>query len=141
MTYFIQVSDDGNSLIFPERETFLPDAASVHDDDRFPGLAELLEDFLTPQLELATDPLQPDQLLGLFVERLALDMPLEMQTLREGEGEANGSKKTPRLSLGTSPPTQWIETSVQPVLHRLRVTLELEPEQANDDPRNQSLES
>lgn len=136
MTYFIQVSDDGNSLIFPERESFLPDASSVHDDDRFPGLAELLEDFLTPQLELAADPMQPEQMLGLFVERLALDMPLEMQTLRESEGETEN-----RLSLGTSPPTQWIETSVQPVLHRLRVTLELDPEQANDDPRNQSLES
>lgn len=144
MTYFIQVSDDGNSLIFPERESFLPDALSVHDDDRFPGLAELLEDFLTPQLELAADPLQPEQMLGLFVERLALDMPLEMQTLRESDSESetlNESKTANRLRLGTSPPTQWIETSVQPVLHRLRVTLELDSEQANDDPRNQSLES
>jgi len=147
MTYFIQVSDDGNSLIFPERESFLPDSTVLHDDDRFPGLAELLEDFLTPQLELATDPMQPEQLFGLYVERLALDMPLEMQTLREsgdgetGDGETSDSKKASRLSIGTSPPTQWIETSVQPVLHRLRVTLELDSEQANDDPRNQSVES
>lgn len=141
MTYFIQVSDDGQSLIFPEHETFVPDFTRVHEDDRFPGLADLLEDFLTPQLELAADPMHPEQLLGLYVERLALDMPLEIQTLRETADVQGANNTNHRLSLGTSPPTQWIETSVQPVLHRLRVTLELEPEQANDEPRNQSLES
>lgn len=143
MTYFIQVSDDGNALVFPERETFLPDPVVIHEDDRFPGLAELLEDFLTPQVELAADPMQPEQLIGLFVERLALDMPLELQTLGETDSAAAGGlrESTKRLVLGTSPPTQWIETSVQPVLHRLRVTLERDPEQANDDPRNQSVES
>lgn len=141
MTYFIQVSDDGQSLIFPEREAWLPDPSHVHDDDRFPGLAELLEDFLTPQLQLATDPMQPEQMLGLYVERLALDMPLEIQTLRETVDGPDADNTINQLSLGASPPTQWIETSVQPVLHRLRVTLELDPEQANDEPRNQSLES
>jgi hypothetical protein len=99
----------------------------LDEEDRFPGLAELLEDFLTPQLALDIDPLQPDQQFGLFVERLALDMPIELQTLRD---EGN------RLTLGTSPPTQWIETSVQPVLHRLRVALELD----HDESRDQSLE-
>lgn len=100
----------------------------IDDEDRFPGLAELLEDLLTPQLELAEDPLQPEQQFGLFVERLALDMPLELQTVRD---EGN------RLTIGTSPPTQWIETSVQPVLHRLRLTLELDDDQS----RNETLES
>ena len=100
----------------------------MDDEDRFPGLAELLEQRLTPQLELAADPMQPEQQFGLFVERLALDMPLELQTVRD---EGN------RLTIGTSPPTQWIETSVQPVLHRLRLTLELDDDQS----RNETLES
>lgn len=142
MTYFIQVSDDGQSLIFPERETFLPNTLVVHEDDRFPGLAELLEDFLTPQLELAVDPMGPDQMLGLFVERLALDMPLEIQTLTENQNTyiRDDHEIANRLVLGTSPPTQWIETSVQPILHRLHVTLERDPEQGDDEPRDQSLE-
>ncbi|WLQ15884.1 hypothetical protein O5O45_08150 [Hahella aquimaris] len=88
-------------------------------EDQFPGLAAMLEDFLTPQLAFDVDPAQPDQLLGLFVERLALDMPIELQSLRD-ENDV--------FTVGVAPPTQWIETSVQPVLHRLRVTLEL-----NDD--------
>lgn len=100
----------------------------IDEEDRFPGLAEMLEDFLSPQLELAVDPLAPDQQYGLFVERLSLELPLEMQTLRDAGN---------RLTLGTSPPTQWIETSVQPVLHRLRLTLELD----DDESRNQSVES
>lgn len=100
----------------------------IDEDDRFPGLAELLEDFLTPQLEMAVDPMQPDQHFGLFVERLSLDMPLELQTMRDEDN---------RLTLGSSPPTQWIETSVQPILHRLRLTLELDDDQS----RNQALES
>lgn len=107
--------------------TFI-ERSTIDEDDRFPGLAELLEDLLTPQLELQPDPLQPDRQFGLFVERLALDLPLELQTLRDADN---------RLTLGTAPPTQWIETSVQPVLHRLRVTLELD----DDEPRNQSLGS
>jgi hypothetical protein len=100
----------------------------IEEEDRFPGLAELLEDFLTPQLELDADPMQPDRQYGLFVERLALDLPLEFQTLRDSDN---------RLTLGTSPPTQWIETSVQPVLHRLRVTLERD----DDESRNETMES
>lgn len=100
----------------------------LDEEDRFPDLAELLEDFLSPHLALDTDPLQPDRQFALFVERLALDMPIELQTLRD-----DGN----RLSLGTSPPTQWIETTVEPVLHRLRITLEID----NGESRDQTLES
>jgi hypothetical protein len=102
--------------------------APIDEIDRFPGLAELLEDFLTPQLALEPDPLQPARQCGLFVERLALELPIEVQTLRDDDN---------RLSLGASPPTQWIETSVQPVLHRLRLTLELD----HDEPGHQELEA
>lgn len=105
---------------------------ALADEDRFPGLAELLEDFLTPQLELTPDPMQPDGQMALYVERLTLDMPIELQTLRD---ESN------RFDLGVAPPTQWIETSVQPVLHRLRLTFELDPESGDDQSRNKTVES
>lgn len=92
-------------------------------EDQSPSLSELLEDFLTPQIEAAPDPAQPDQALGLFVEKLALDLPIEMQTLRDNDDQ---------LALGVAPPSQWIETSVEPVLHRLRVTLELDDDASGD---------
>ncbi|AZZ92062.1 hypothetical protein EUZ85_15545 [Hahella sp. KA22] len=114
--------DPNVAAITPEetRESWLePDQQGLVEEDRFPGLADMLEDFLTPQLALDIDPAQPDQLLGLYVERLALDLPIELQPRRDEHGV---------LTVGVAPPTQWIETSVQPVLHRLRVTLEL-----NDD--------
>ncbi|CBL45774.1 Hypothetical protein HDN1F_21910 [gamma proteobacterium HdN1] len=126
--------------------------ATVLSEDQFPALAELLEDLLTPQLILAEDPLAPEHQMGLFVESIHFELPLEIQTLRDHEQH---------LVLGTSPPTQWIETSVQPVLHRLRLNLALDeeaewtssskpdtpinvdviPEPGDDQPRNQSLES
>lgn len=123
MTFFIPV--DSNQA---------PTALHLMEEDRFPGLADLLEDILTPQLELGSDPLKPDETFGFYVERLALDVPLELQRLRNGRGE---------LEMAASFPTQWIETSVEPVLHRLRLTLAIddqEPEYA-DDSGNQTLES
>lgn len=98
-------------------ESITNTAAEVAPEDQSPTLSGLLEDFLTPQIEMAPDPAQPDQALGLFVERLALELPIEIQTLRDDDNQ---------LTLGTAPPTQWIETTVEPVLHRLRVTLELD---------------
>jgi len=96
----------------------------LSDEDRYPNLSDLLEDFLTPQIEMATDPMQPEQQMGLFVEKLQLDLPIELQTLRDEQGE---------LLLGVSPPTQWIETSVEPVLHRVNVTLTLDEELSYED--------
>ena len=97
-------------------------------EDRFPGLAELLEDLLTPQLAQHVDPFDADQAMAMYIEKLALDMPIEVQELLDDDNQ---------FSLGTSPPTQWIETSVQPVWHRVSVTLELD----NAETRNQILES
>jgi hypothetical protein len=102
--------------------------ASLDADECFPSLAQLLDGFLTPQLATDVDPLQPDQLLAMYVERLTLDVPIEVQTLRDADN---------RWMLGTSTPTQWIETSVQPVWHRLRLTLELD----HDEPRHQGVET
>lgn len=97
--------------------------STLNEEDRDPSLSSMLEDFLTPQIEAAPDPMQRDQLLGLYVSRLALDLPIEIQTLRDESDD---------LAFGTSPPSQWIETSVEPVLHRLRVTLVLDGEDAQD---------
>lgn len=124
-THFIPV--DGNQA---------PSALQVQAEDQFPGLADLLEDILSPQLELGSDPLKPDEAFGFYVERLALDVPLELQSLRNAQNQ---------MEMGASFPTQWIETTVTPVLHRLRLTLELddqEPEHADHhDSGNQTLES
>lgn len=104
----------------------------IHPEDYFPGLAGMLEDFLSPQIELAPDPFQPDSYLGLVVERLHIELPIELQLLRASSGEA---------FIGATPPSQWIETSVEPVLHRVALTLELDPEPGDDHSRDQTLES
>lgn len=103
-------------------------SGQVAEEDLFPGMAELLEDILTPHIEVVKDPLNSEQYLGMYIETLTLDLPIEIQTLRN---EAN------ELELGVAPPTQWIETTVQPVLHRVRVTLELD----DGESRDQALES
>lgn len=87
------------------------------EEDRFPGLAELLEDFLTPQLAQQVDPANPEQQLAMFIETLKLNLPIELQPQRDEDN---------RFTVGTLPPTQWIETSVQPVWHQLRLTVELD---------------
>ena len=100
---------------------------SIDAEECFPSLAQLLDGFLTPQLATHVDPLQADRQLAMYVERLTLDLPIEVQTLRDADNH---------WTLGTSTPTQWIETSVQPVWHRLRLTLELD----HDEPRHQGVE-
>jgi hypothetical protein len=100
-----------------ETDGSMENTGALFPEDQDPSLSLLLEDFLTPQIELAPDPLAQDQLLGLYVSELSLDLPIEIQTLRDDQQQ---------LALGTTPPTQWIETSVEPVLHRVRVTLALD---------------
>lgn len=120
------VNNDISEGIESENSSSAQDWMSVFaPEDQSPSLSSMLEDFLTPQIEAAPDPAYPDQAFGLFVERLSLDMPIEIQTLRDDDQ---------RLILGTAPPSQWIETSVEPVLHRLRVTLALDEFEANDEP-------
>lgn len=103
------------------------DYIPIPEEDRLPTLADMLEDFLTPQLAKQVDPANPDQQLVLYIEQLKLELPIEIQPQRDEENH---------FTLGTSPPTQWIETTVQPVLHRLQLTLELD----DDEPGNQALE-
>lgn len=98
------------------------------EEDRFPSLSELLEDFLVPQLSQQSDPLDGTRVMAMYVEQMKLDVPIEVQPQRDMDN---------RLVLGTTPPTQWIETSVQPVLHQLRITLELD----DDESGQQALES
>ena len=104
-----------------ENDAFIAesDAILLEQEDQYPGLAELLEDILTPQISFEVDPAEPQRGVAMYIETLKLDLPIELQTLRDNNN---------RFVLGTSPPTQWIETSVQPVLHQLRLTLEVDDE-------------
>jgi hypothetical protein len=77
----------------------------LHPLDLLPGLAETVGLLAEPALEGE----------GMVVERLALDLPFEMQVLREGGG----------IALTASPPTQKTETSIMPVWHRLALTVEV----------------
>jgi hypothetical protein len=51
---------------------------------------------------------------SMSLERLVVETPVELQALTETEGA---------LSLGVAPPRQARETTVMPVLHRLRITV------------------
>lgn len=52
---------------------------------------------------------------GVRLDRLVVEMPLELQTRTSARGE---------VTVETSPPRQALVTSVMPVLHRIRLTVE-----------------
>lgn len=104
------------------------DDMPIPSEDRFPSLSDMLEDFLEPHLVQQVDPVNTDQYMAFYIESLKLDVPIEIQAMRDEQHH---------FMMGTSPPTQWIETSVQPVLHQLRLTLELDDGESG----NQTLES
>lgn len=54
---------------------------------------------------------------SLYVESLRLSMPFEMDTFSDGT----------RVLLAGGPPTQYTETTIMPVFHQLRVTIEADP--------------
>jgi hypothetical protein len=51
---------------------------------------------------------------GLWVERVSLDLPFELEVAAAADGG---------VILGGAPPTQHLETSIMPVLHRLRLRI------------------
>ncbi len=60
------------------------------------------------------DPEALELLAGLTIEELRLDLPIELDVLVDENGQ---------VELQSAPPTQQIETSVMPVLHRLMVRM------------------
>ena len=54
---------------------------------------------------------------ALYVSRLVIGSPLELQTSTAADGA---------VTLAASPPRQALQTSVMPVLHGIRLTVEIE---------------
>lgn len=54
---------------------------------------------------------------ALRLDRVVVDMPLELQTRTAQSGE---------VTLETSPPRQALATTVMPVLHRIRLVVEVD---------------
>ncbi|EWY41500.1 hypothetical protein N825_27685 [Skermanella stibiiresistens SB22] len=52
--------------------------------------------------------------VAMSIDRMTIDLPVELE-VRVGEDG--------RVALGSEPPTQYTDTSVMPVFHRLRITL------------------
>jgi hypothetical protein len=75
-------------------------------DEVLPRLAEFLGGML------ALDRAASDAVL---VDRLEFDLPVELDLQMAPAGG---------LTLGASPPTQWIATTVMPVFHRMRLRIE-----------------
>lgn len=83
----------------------------------------LLEDDLVPFGSFAAglvdlDPIVSDDARALFVERLVIDQPIELEVRTGADGG---------VEVLASPPTQQIDTSLWPVLHRLKLTYVGEP--------------
>jgi hypothetical protein len=55
---------------------------------------------------------------SVTVTRLVVQMPVELQSYALPSGD---------VSLGVAPPRQALETSVMPVLHRIRIVVVVEP--------------
>jgi hypothetical protein len=69
------------------------------------SLADLGEGFFDPETGCR-----------LYAETMKVTLPIELDVVHAGEGS---------LTVGMTPPTQTWETSIYPVLHQLRVTVEL----------------
>lgn len=84
----------------------------VEDDDRaatLPTLSEFVRTLIVHDSSGAPG-------LGVMeVERLDVDLPVEMDVTALADTVAR---------VGVGPPTQWVETTVMPVFHRLRLTVE-----------------
>ncbi len=85
---------------------------------------ETVNEFTAPlgelfgELAVYTETLEDDELGVRFtVGRVVLDMPFELDVDIDDAG---------RASLSGAPPTQIVETTFFPVLHRLRMTVEVE---------------
>lgn len=91
--------------------------------DPFPtagGFVEMVAEALADLPEAPADPLDGR---ALVLDELSVDLPFEM-TVEAGPDGA--------LRIGTSPPTQLVETSVMPVWHRVRLRIAAEPAEAED---------
>jgi hypothetical protein len=78
------------------------------------GLAETI-------LELIPDA--DPQARGLYVERLSVELPLELY-VRRGDGQ---------WRIESSAPTQRIQTTVLPVFHRVTLVMQARAEEAKRD--------
>jgi len=89
-----------------------PAAYAISSEDRLSSLADFLGD-LVSAAGVETDSMAPE---AMVVSEIRLDLPFELDLLEE-----QGA-----WQLDAGPPTQWIETSVMPVWHRLRIKVSLD---------------
>jgi hypothetical protein len=96
----------------------------IFEPDRLPSLAEFLGELVgAAQVEPelgdvfgSPDAAQRNPGFGLAVSEIKADLPFELDLIEE-----QGA-----WQLDAAPPTQKIETSVMPVLHRLRIRVVLD---------------
>lgn len=74
------------------------------------------DDELGPLADIVVACAAGEERHGVRVDRLAVEMPLELQTRTTATGE---------VGLAVAPPRQALETSVMPVLHRIRLSVEV----------------
>ena len=82
----------------------------MDDVRRYPGLDEAL----APMHEHLAGLIPVDPSDGAIVERMTVEMPIELDVLRELDGA---------LGLGTSPPLYYQRTGFPTAPHRIRVTI------------------
>lgn len=87
-------------------------------------------DFIIELMSPANQPESAGVVMGeqqqMRVERLSVDLPFELDL------NTNGAKP----ALHASPPMQYTETTIMPVFHRIRVTIECDPTDEKEVPRH-----
>lgn len=64
--------------------------------------------------DMALDPEEEFAFQHLKAEHIEVDIPVELEILVDENGE---------VTIGSAPPTQQIETTFMPVIHRMRVKI------------------
>ena len=99
----------------------------IFESDRLPALAAFLGE-LASAADAGPEAGSPDEALlnpGLFlaVSEIKVDLPFELDLVQDSN----------TWRLDAAPPTQWIETTVMPVWHRVRMTVSLDDGQRSLD--------
>lgn len=78
-----------------------------------------VNEFITEMTDLEAYMLSPDQDFAMKVKSIFIDMPLQLDLHVQEDGQ---------VKLGSSPPLYYVETTVMPVFHQIKVNIEIDHE-------------
>jgi hypothetical protein len=80
-------------------------------DEAMMTVEEMVSTFIEPMEEITDE----EAGVSLFIDKIAMDMPVQLQVMVAGDGT---------VQIGSTPPLYKLETSFTPVYHQVRFSFE-----------------